>query len=137
MNTRSVLEFSPGAAGPLLGADDSYWDWSQSAECQYVGGDLWFPEKGGPVREAKRICGSCAVRGECLEYAIANGIRFGIWGGKSEVERRRILRARRGGPVPLCKAGLHLMAGDNILAHGECLGCRRDREARQRLATAA
>jgi WhiB family redox-sensing transcriptional regulator len=34
------------------------------------------------------------VRLECLEYALANGEKFGIWGGMSERERRRIRRAR-------------------------------------------
>jgi WhiB family transcriptional regulator, redox-sensing transcriptional regulator len=34
------------------------------------------------------------VRGECLEYALANGEKFGIWGGLSERERRRLRRQR-------------------------------------------
>jgi WhiB family redox-sensing transcriptional regulator len=34
------------------------------------------------------------VRGDCLEYALDNGEKFGIWGGMSERERRRLRRAR-------------------------------------------
>ena len=49
-------------------------------------------EKGGSTREAKRVCLSCDVRSECLEYALAHDERFGIWGGLSERERRRLKR---------------------------------------------
>lgn len=49
-----------------------------------------FPEKGGSTREAKRVCVGCEVRVECLEYALANDERFGIWGGLSERERRKL-----------------------------------------------
>ncbi|MCL4449452.1 MAG: WhiB family transcriptional regulator [Actinobacteria bacterium] len=56
--------------------------------------DLFFPERGASTREAKAVCRGCIVRGECLEYALKNGERFGIWGGTSERERRRIRRAR-------------------------------------------
>lgn len=130
MSARSVLEFSPGAAGPLL-AGDPLW-WQDLAECQYSDPEIFFPEKGGSVRDPKRVCAVCPVRAECLEYALANHERYGIWGGLSERERRRILASRHGGPVPLCKAGLHPMTGDNIIALGGCLACRKDREARQR-----
>jgi WhiB family redox-sensing transcriptional regulator len=46
------------------------------------------------MTEAKEVCRGCVVSNECLEYAIENGERFGIWGGKSERERRRLRRAR-------------------------------------------
>ena len=42
--------------------------------------------------EAKRICTTCEVRAECLEYALEHDERFGIWGGLSERERRRLKR---------------------------------------------
>lgn len=65
--------------------------WQEDAGCAEVDPELWFPEKGGSVREAKGVCGECLVRAECLEYALDTGQRFGIWGGKSERERRRLL----------------------------------------------
>ncbi len=40
------------------------------------------------------MCGGCEVRMECLEYALRHGEKFGIWGGMSERERRRIRRQR-------------------------------------------
>ena len=54
--------------------------------------EAFFPEKGGSTREAKRICLGCEVRDACLDYALAHDERFGIWGGLSERERRRLKR---------------------------------------------
>src|SRR5204863_4410470 len=53
-----------------------------------------LPGAGRLDREAKEVCRGCVVREDCLEYALANGEKFGIWGGMSERERRRIRRAR-------------------------------------------
>jgi len=52
------------------------------------------PRRGASTREAKEVCRGCVVREDCLEYALANGEKFGIWGGMSERERRRIRRQR-------------------------------------------
>ena len=68
-------------------------DWQERALCAQTDPEAFFPEKGGSTREAKRICGGCDVRAECLEYALAQDERFGIWGGLSERERRRLRRA--------------------------------------------
>ena len=65
-------------------------DWQERALCAQTDPEAFFPEKGGSTREAKRICSGCEVRAECLEYALANDERFGIWGGLSERERRRV-----------------------------------------------
>ncbi|MFI5041095.1 MAG: WhiB family transcriptional regulator [Acidimicrobiales bacterium] len=69
-------------------------DWKSKANCMGVDPDLFFPERGMSTREAKEVCRGCVVREDCLEYALANGEKFGIWGGLSERERRRIRRAR-------------------------------------------
>jgi WhiB family redox-sensing transcriptional regulator len=69
-------------------------DWKSRANCMGVDPDLFFPERGMSTREAKEVCRGCVVREDCLEYALANGEKFGIWGGLSERERRRIRRAR-------------------------------------------
>ena len=68
-------------------------DWQERALCAETDPEAFFPEKGGSTREAKRICAGCEVRAECLEYALAQDERFGIWGGLSERERRRLRRA--------------------------------------------
>ncbi|MDX6201718.1 MAG: WhiB family transcriptional regulator, redox-sensing transcriptional regulator [Frankiales bacterium] len=66
--------------------------WQERALCAQTDPESFFPEKGGSTREAKRICISCDVKDDCLEYALANDERFGIWGGLSERERRRLKR---------------------------------------------
>lgn len=68
--------------------------WQMFANCLGVDSDLFFPERGASQKEAKEVCQGCVVREYCLEYALANGERFGIWGGLSERERRRIRRQR-------------------------------------------
>jgi WhiB family redox-sensing transcriptional regulator len=68
--------------------------WQDYANCLGVDPDLFFPERGASTREAKEVCKGCVVREDCLEYALANGEKFGIWGGMSERERRRIRRQR-------------------------------------------
>ncbi len=66
--------------------------WQERALCAQTDPEAFFPEKGGSTREAKRICMGCEVRDQCLEYALAHDERFGIWGGLSERERRRLKR---------------------------------------------
>jgi WhiB family redox-sensing transcriptional regulator len=78
------------AGFPGTGAQDQAWH--ESALCAETDPESFFPEKGGSTREAKKICTGCEVRAECLEYALANDERFGIWGGLSERERRRLRR---------------------------------------------
>ena len=72
-------------------------EWKAAGNCVRVDPDLFFPERGESTREAKAVCRGCVVREACLEYALANGEKFGIWGGLSERERRRIRRARHMG----------------------------------------
>ncbi len=76
----------------MFGAHDM--TWQRKANCMGVDPDLFFPERGASTREAKEVCRGCVVKPECLEYAISSGEKFGIWGGMSERERRRIRRAR-------------------------------------------
>ena len=68
--------------------------WQSRANCMGVDPELFFPERGASTREAKEVCRGCVVRSECLEYALANGEKFGIWGGLSERERRKVRRSR-------------------------------------------
>ncbi|GGG75942.1 MULTISPECIES: WhiB family transcriptional regulator [Corynebacterium] len=72
----------------LFGAVEQ--EWQEQALCAQTDPEAFFPEKGGSTREAKRICSACSVRDECLEFALEHDERFGIWGGLSERERRRL-----------------------------------------------
>jgi WhiB family redox-sensing transcriptional regulator len=83
---------APFPASDLPSGDES---WRLDALCAETDPEAFFPEKGGSTREAKRVCASCPVRMECLEFALANDERFGIWGGLSERERRRLRLQRR------------------------------------------
>lgn len=69
--------------------------WMEDALCAQTDPDIFYPEKGGSTAPATSICEGCAVRAECLEYAIANDIRHGIWGGTSDNDRKRISRERK------------------------------------------
>ncbi|MDZ5076959.1 WhiB family transcriptional regulator [Nesterenkonia sp. HG001] len=64
--------------------------WQVDALCAQTDPEAFFPEKGGSTRDAKKVCGACHVQQECLDYALANDERFGIWGGLSERERRKL-----------------------------------------------
>jgi WhiB family transcriptional regulator, redox-sensing transcriptional regulator len=73
-------------------------DWRDRAACRRRGVPLgaFFPGRGGWSRPAKELCAGCPVRSECLAFAIDNDIRYGIWGGLSITERRRLVRQRTG-----------------------------------------
>ncbi|MBO0872646.1 MAG: WhiB family transcriptional regulator [Pseudonocardia sp.] len=75
--------------------EDDDLEWQENALCAQTDPEAFFPEKGGSTKEAKKVCRSCEVRQECLEYALANDERFGIWGGLSERERRALRKRRR------------------------------------------
>ncbi|MEE9297776.1 MAG: WhiB family transcriptional regulator [Acidimicrobiia bacterium] len=69
--------------------------WQDGANCKGANASLFFPERGASTRAAKGICRECAVRVDCLEFAITTGEKFGIWGGMSERERRRVRKERQ------------------------------------------
>lgn len=83
-----------GTQEDLVDNDSTAESWQLYANCLGVDPDLFFPERGASTKEAKQVCQGCVVREDCLEYALANGEKFGIWGGLSERERRRIRRQR-------------------------------------------
>ncbi|WP_116282027.1 WhiB family transcriptional regulator [Subtercola boreus] len=70
--------------------DDNPLAWQTDSLCAQTDPEAFFPEKGGSTRDAKRICQTCEVKSQCLEYALQNDERFGIWGGLSERERRKL-----------------------------------------------
>jgi WhiB family redox-sensing transcriptional regulator len=70
--------------------------WRESALCAQADPEAFFPEKGGSVKAAKRICARCPVRRECLEEALARRERFGIRGGLTARERRPLVRNQAG-----------------------------------------
>lgn len=69
-------------------------DWQERGLCAQTDPEIFYPEKGGSTREAKKICQGCEIREKCLEYAMQNDERYGIWGGLSERERRKLKKDR-------------------------------------------
>jgi WhiB family redox-sensing transcriptional regulator len=84
----------PAIRPSVIEDDDNPLAWQTDALCAQTDPEAFFPEKGGSTRDAKKICTTCEVKAQCLDYALANDERFGIWGGLSERERRRLRRAR-------------------------------------------
>ncbi len=75
----------PATATPALG------EWHGRGLCVGDDPDVFFPPHGDPGTQARQICAACAVRGDCLGYAI-NADEFGVWGGLDRQERRELLR---------------------------------------------
>jgi WhiB family redox-sensing transcriptional regulator len=79
--------------------------WRRSAACRTADPELFFPvSSDGPSRaqeeRAKAVCRSCAVRRQCLQYALAAREAYGVWGGMAEDERERAVRRARKPAVP-------------------------------------
>jgi WhiB family redox-sensing transcriptional regulator len=75
--------------------------WTEFALCAQADPDAWFPQRGGTTATARRICGACPVRAQCLDYALSgadtwHGISSGIWGGTTPRQRAVVRRARAG-----------------------------------------
>jgi WhiB family redox-sensing transcriptional regulator len=70
-------------------------DWMARGKCRAMDPAIFFPSDGIGVQAAQRICAECPVKVACLEYALADRVDHGVWGGTSERERRRIVRHRR------------------------------------------
>jgi WhiB family redox-sensing transcriptional regulator len=69
-------------------------EWQSQARCHEADPEIFFPERGGSSKSARAVCSRCEVKAKCLEYALNNKEQFGIWGGTSERERRKLRRER-------------------------------------------
>ena len=69
--------------------------WITRGSCANTDPEVFFPHDGIGVALAKLVCEGCTVTAPCLEYALTNRVEHGVWGGCSERQRRRILKARR------------------------------------------
>lgn len=79
---------------PLVSEPRADLSWQQDGLCNQTDPEAFYPEKGGSTREAKSVCVGCMVRAECLSYALDTDQRFGVWGGMSERERRKLNTSR-------------------------------------------
>ena len=69
--------------------------WMNRGNCAEQHPSIFFPSDGVGVERAKKLCEGCVAQSQCLEYALVNRVEHGVWGGASERQRRRILKARR------------------------------------------
>jgi len=74
--------------------------WVDEALCAQTDPDAFFPDGGGSVKQAKKVCAKCPVVEDCLQWALSTNERFGVWGGKSERERRALTPHNT--PCPYC-----------------------------------
>lgn len=83
----------PGIEVPRSSSVSSVW--RDRAACRGLDTTMFFPQQGESVVEARAVCATCPVRAECAGFALVSGQRFGIWGGETERDRRRVRAARR------------------------------------------
>ncbi|HEY2223757.1 WhiB family transcriptional regulator [Actinomycetospora sp.] len=69
--------------------------WRSQAACRDLDVRMFYPDTGKRSGPAVAVCAGCVVRAACLEHALTAGESHGVWGGKSEDERRAIRRARK------------------------------------------
>lgn len=68
--------------------------WMQDALCAQTDPEIFFPEKGGKgADDARKVCGGCDVRTDCLDFALRTGQDEGVWGGKSARQLGKLRRA--------------------------------------------
>ena len=91
LRTAGLAADADSAAGGGRQLDDDL-SWQDYAVCNQSDPEAFFPEKGGSTKQAKSVCRRCAVTEECLQYALKYREAYGIWGGKSEEQRRQILK---------------------------------------------
>lgn len=105
-------------------------DWRDEAACRGQDPSIWLPERGDPVLRAKRICSTCPVADDCLEYALRESITVGIYGGLSEKQRRPLRKKRNA--ERLCACG----APPRVLGAARCEDYEREHrnEAKRRAA---
>jgi WhiB family redox-sensing transcriptional regulator len=72
-------------------------DWRNRAACVSHEPELFFPiGTTGPAQthlaDAQQVCRGCEVQADCLQWALSNGVDYGVWGGLSEDQRRSLKR---------------------------------------------
>ncbi len=99
--------------------------WQRHGLCLGLDPELFFPGRGDDAAPAKAVCAECPVRATCLDHALANGEKFGVWGGKSEKERQKLRRTRpRERCCDVC-ATTFTSTGYAIICSDECRAERR------------
>lgn len=78
-----------------FGLDYEATAWMSEGICAQIDTEHFFPELGQTSTVARKICGGCPVRVKCLNYALDEEIRDGIWGGTTGKQRYALRRQGR------------------------------------------
>jgi WhiB family redox-sensing transcriptional regulator len=91
MELRATMETQPTNV-----LRNSNFKWQDQAGCVGMDTNIFFYDRNAKaqITKARKICGNCPVANDCLEFALANNIEDGMWGGKSGRERRNIRQVR-------------------------------------------
>jgi len=92
--TLQVLAMLGTSTNVKVGIKAPSFDGSQP--CAQVDPEIFFAEVADreTIRQAVGVCRSCSFTTPCLEYALQEPLA-GIWGGTTEVERKRLRRKVR------------------------------------------
>lgn len=79
-----------------------HYEWQEKAKCREVDPELFYlpyglrqNNKQKRINEAKAVCKQCPVISECLQFALSTEEPFGVWGGTSPEDRKRILLRKK------------------------------------------
>jgi len=95
--------------------------WRHGAACAGLasrGEDIFFAATPDADRLALAVCAACPVRADCLAYAVTTGQEYGIWGGRTQQQIRRLIARERRGETTAGKAGWHRNAVKTHCKHG-------------------
>lgn len=70
-------------------------EWRMLGACRGLDPTIFYPDRDAEADVAKQVCAECSVQQTCLDYALTQREKAGVWGGATERDRRRILRQRR------------------------------------------
>ncbi|MER5755361.1 WhiB family transcriptional regulator [Streptomyces sp. NPDC002088] len=80
------------------------WAWQREAACRDLDSTLFysphgegFTDRRSREERARSVCWTCAVQEKCAQFALTLGETYGVWGGLTEAERRRLARRARSG----------------------------------------
>lgn len=74
-------------------ADSPIWD--PAALCNQTDPEAFYPDKGDSPKDAKRVCNNCEISPKCLAWALLTNQQFGVWGGLTAIQRRKLKRKER------------------------------------------
>lgn len=92
-------------------------DWVFDALYAQTDPEAFYPPTGGSTREAKRVCMRCEVREQCSQWALDHHERYGVWGGLSERQRRRLKRDGAAGQVAAAAVARRAVASHERIDH--------------------